>query len=235
MKHPRAEEDRKNTKITLFDFAEAIPVGEEGGPDEEQEYEDVCKGKQVNILISRWRGVYVHGQNTPVDVVKVEIFLKDDPTHMLFEKPLILLIVGERRAELTSWDIYKSYLCRFDIEHFFRFQKRQLLFNSYQTPELHRQVNWWWLCFMAYWLLYLVREATPESNKPWIRKRDSNRTASPGEVKRVFGSKIFPYLGSPSRKPLSRGKSPGRSKGTRLPRRQRHKPIKKGGRHPQAA
>lgn len=133
----------------IIRFAEAIPIGEEGGPDEEQEYEDLHNGKQISILISRWQGVYVHGQTAPVDVVKVEIFLKDDLTCMLFENPLLLLIVGERRAELTNWDIYKSYLCRFDIEHFFQFQKRQLLFKSYQTSELRRQVNWWWLCFMA--------------------------------------------------------------------------------------
>jgi hypothetical protein len=68
-----------------------------------------------------------------------------------------------------------------------------------------------------------------------LEQRDPHRTASPGEVKRVFGSKIFPYLGSPSRKPLSRGKSLGRAKGVRLPKRQRHKPVKKGGGHPQAA
>ena len=61
-----------------------------------------------------------------------------------------------------------------------------------------------------------------------MHKPDPHRTASPGEVKRVFGSKIFPYLGSPFSKPVSRGKSPGRAKGVRLPRRQRHNPLKRG-------
>ena len=80
---------------------------------------------------------------------------------------------------------------------------------------------------MAYWLLYLVRAIAPESNRPWMPKRRPNMTASPGEVKRVFGLGIFPKLGSPSRKPLPRGKSLGRKPGTILIKRARKKPIKK--------
>jgi len=162
-----------------------------------------------------------------VDVVKCEIFLKEDTSRTLFEKPLLLIVSGQKRQELTSLHVYQSYRSRFDIEHFFRFQKQQLLFSKYQTPELQRQVNWWWLCLMAYWLLYLVRAIAPESNRPWMPKRRPNMTASPGEVKRVFGLGIFPNLGSPSRKPLSRGKSLGRKKGTILIKRERKKPIKK--------
>jgi len=80
---------------------------------------------------------------------------------------------------------------------------------------------------MAYYLLYLVRHAAPACNKPWQRKRDPQKSASPGEVKRVFGLKIFLDLGSPSKKPLNRGKSKGRDKGVRLAPRRRYKPIKK--------
>ena len=211
----------------VIHFSEIVPVGDQGGPDEEHEYETVYGKKEVIVFASRWKDIYVHGQEDLVDVVKIELFLKDDLSQMLFEKPLILLVSGKRRSELTCWHIYESYLCRFDIEHLFRFLKRQLLFCSYQTPELHRQVNWWWICFMAYWLLYLVRESAPESNRPWAQKRVPQRTASPGEVKRVFGSKIFPDLGSPSRQPISRGKSKGRVKGVLLKPRKRYKPIKK--------
>ena len=212
---------------SMIRFADNVPAGDESGPDEEIEHESTCNGRQVFIFLSRWNDVHVYGQKELVDVVKCEIFLKEDTGKTLFEKPLLLIISGQRRRELTSLQVYQSYLCRFDIEHFFRFQKQQLLFSGYQTPELQRQVNWWWLCLMAYWLLYLVRAIAPESNRPWMPKRRPNMTASPGEVKRVFGSGIFPDLGSPSRKPLPRGKSPGRKQGTILTKRERKKPVKK--------
>lgn len=211
----------------MIHFAASVPPGEEGGPDEEEEYESKSGEHELDILISWWKDVRVHGREDLVDVVKIEVFLKNDPSRTLFDNPMLLLISQNRKAELTSWQIYQRYLQRFDIEHFFRFQKRQLLFGRYQTAELQRQVNWWWICFMAYYLLYLVRHVTPASNKPWQRKRDSYKSASPGEVKRVFGPRIFPDLGSPSQKPLNRGKSKGRDKGVRLPPRKRYKPVKK--------
>lgn len=213
-------------------FSENIPKGDEGGPDEEIESESIFNGKEVYVFTSRWNNVYVSGHPKLIDVVKVEFFLKSDPSKTLFENPLLLLVSGERRHELSSQEIYTSYLARFSIEHFFRFQKQQLLFCGYQTTDLQRQSNWWWICFMSYWLLYLVRQITPDSRRPWMPKRCPNRTASPGEVKRVFGSHIFPRIGSPSQKPLSRGKSNGRQKGSILSKRERKKPIKKSSKKP---
>jgi hypothetical protein len=202
-------------------------MGDEGGPDEELEHEEVLNGRKVYVLKSRWNNVYIHGRSDLVDIVKIETFLKEDVSKQLFKDPLLLVVSGAKKNELTSLEIFECYLQRFDIEHFFRFEKQQLLFCGYQTPDLQRQINWWWICLMAYWLLYLVRAVAPESNRPWMPKRRPNVTATPGEVKRVFGSKIFPSLGSPTRRPVSRGKSKGRSKGVRLKPRERKKPIKK--------
>jgi hypothetical protein len=227
-KEKRAKRGRpRKYEDPVLHFANNVPIGDEGGPDEETEHESICNGRQAFVLISRWNGVHIHGQPELVDVVKCEIFLKEDTSRTLFAKPLLLIVSGQRRQELTGLQVYESYLSRFDIEHFFRFQKQQLLFSGYQTPELQRQINWWWICLMAYWLLYLVRAMAPESNRPWMPKRRPNMTASPGEVKRVFGLNIFPDLGSPSRKPLTRGKSKGRAKGTTFVKRMRKKPIKK--------
>lgn len=224
--HPGRGRPRKY-EAPIIRFVENIPKGELGGPDEEVEHEGTRNGRPVFIFLSRWNDVYVHGQSDLVDVVKVEIFLKENLSLTLFEHPMLLIVSGQRRRELTSLEVYQSYHSRFDIEHFFRFQKQRMLLCEYQTPELHRQVNWWWICLMAYWLLYLVREIAPESNRPWAQKRKPGMTASPGEVKRVFRLKIFPDLTSPSKKPLSRGKSKGRAKGFLLPKRPRRKPIKK--------
>lgn len=80
---------------------------------------------------------------------------------------------------------------------------------------------------MAYWLLYHVRHIGQGSTRPWHKKRDSAKPGGPGEVKRLFATKIFPILGSPSRSPIKREKSRGRELGTRLPKRERKKVVKK--------
>jgi len=108
-----------------------------------------------------------------------------------------------------------------------RFVKQKLLFCAYQTPELDHQISWWWFCCMAYWLLYHVRHIGHGSTRPWHKKRDSTKSASSGEVKRLFATRIFPALGSPTPPPIKREKSRGRQLGTRFPKRQRKKVVKK--------
>ena len=193
---------------------------------EEYEYEDTVKHQPVDVLLNRWNDVYIEGHSELVDVVKVEIFAKDDYTKTLLP-PLLLILSGKRRRDITALEAYQSYRRRFDIEHFFRFVKQKLLFCAYQTPELDHQISWWWFCCMAYWLLYQVRHIGQGSTRPWHKKRDSKRPAGPGEVKRLFATRIFPVLGSPSHPPTIREKSRGRKIGTRFPKRERKKVIKK--------
>lgn len=214
-------------------FIEDMPPGTEGGSDEEYDYEDTIKRQGVIVLLNRWNDVYVEGQSKVVDVVKVEIFTKNDYTKTLLP-PLLLILSGERRREITALEAYQSYRRRFDIEHFFRFVKQKLLFSAYQTPELDHQISWWWFCCMAYWLLYHVRHVGKESTRPW-HKKDSTKPAGPGEVKRLFAIRIFPVLGSPCPPPISREKSKGREIGTRFPKRERKKVIKKNKKRRKAA
>src|SRR5271156_1792289 len=95
------------------------------------------------------------------------------------------------------------------------------------TPELDHQISWWWFCCMAYWLLYHVRHIGQGSTRPWHKTRDATKPAGPGEVKRLFAIRIFPVLDSPSHPPTNREKSLGRQFGTRFPKRERKKVVKK--------
>jgi len=210
----------------IIRFIEDLPPGSEGGSDEEGEYTDTIKKQLVDVLLNRWNDVHVEGHSKLVDVVKVEIFSKNDSTKSLFP-PLLLILSGKRRREIIALDAYQSYRRRFDIEHFFRFSKQKLLFCVYQTPDLDHQISWWWFCSMAYWLLYHVRHVARGLTRPWHKKRDLDGPAGPGKVKRLFAIKIFPVLGSPSLPPINRVKSQGRQFGTRLLKRERKKVIKK--------
>ena len=223
--HDRRGRPRKYEPGTIR-FTEDKPPDTEGGSDEESEYEDAIKHQLVDVLLNRWNDVHIQGHSKLVDVVKVEIFAKDDCKKTLLS-PLLLILSGKRRREITALDAYQSYRRRFDIEHFFRFVKQKLLFCAYQTPELDHQISWWWFCCMAYWLLYHVRHIGQGSTRPWYKKRDATKPSGPGEVKRLFATKIFPELGSPTRPPINQEKSRGRELGTRFPKRSPKRVIKK--------
>ena len=66
------------------------------------------------------------------------------------KRPLWLLVMGERRHELTLLHIYQSYGSRFNLEHFFRFGKQKLCLASFQTPDVEREKTWWQLVHVAY-------------------------------------------------------------------------------------
>jgi hypothetical protein len=116
------------------------PPGTEGGSDEESEHEDTINRQEVVVLLNRWNDVYIEGHSKLVDMVKVEIFARHDGTKTLLP-PMLLIISGERRREITALEVYQCYRRRFDIEHFFRFAKQKLLFCAYQTPDLDHQIS----------------------------------------------------------------------------------------------
>ncbi len=88
---------------------------------------------------------------------------------------------------------------------------------------------------MAYWLLYHVRHVAQGPTRPWHKKQDATKPTGPGEVKRLFATRIFPVLGSPSPPPTQREKSRGREFGACFSKRERKKVVKKRKEQRQAA
>lgn len=205
--------DNRNKEKTACDLEEEFPV--------------IHNGKEVIALLSRWNNIVLFGRSDEVDVIKVEIFSKESPWNPLYDECMLLVVSGKQRHKISSLQAYEEYARRFQIEHFFRFQKQELLFGAFGTPNLGSQTIWWWICLMSYWLLFLTREFPTQANRPWLPKRKEGITGSPGEVKRSFASNIFPVIGSPSKLPKIRGKSLGRKKGTQIPKRTRYKVVKK--------
>ncbi len=91
-------------KPGIIRFIEDLPPGIEGGSDEEYEFEDAIKQRRVDVLLNRWNGVHIEGHSELVDVVKVEIFAQDDCQEVLFS-PLLLILSGKRRGEITALDL----------------------------------------------------------------------------------------------------------------------------------
>jgi hypothetical protein len=104
-----------------------------------------------NLLMTGKRDIPMHSYPFTLILIRV----KDTQGEEVFKHPLWLIIIGERRQEITLGDAYEAYRQRYDLEHFFRFGKQKLLMTSYQTPDVEHEQNWWEIVVLAYALLYV--------------------------------------------------------------------------------
>jgi len=117
---------------------------------------------------------------------------------------------------LVVWHWYQR---RFTIEHGFRFYKHSLGWTTIRPRHPAAADLWTWLLAAALWQLWLARSLIADQQLPWERPVSSDRL-SPGRVHRAF-SGFLAGLGSPTRAPKMRGKSPGRTSNTPKGPRQR--------------
>ena len=198
-------------------------------------HETSRRGKKYRVEIQVWHNLLMRGKAKPEPLPMhkhpfslVRIVRYDEDGNEAFKRPLWLIVMGERRHELAPKHIYEAYLCRYDIEHFFRFGKQKLLLNGFQTPEVKREENWWQLVHIAYAQLWMARHLADALPRPWERNLPSmkQRLISPTLVQRDF-ARIIRQLGTPAQPPKLRGISPGRRQGMKLPPRPHHKVVVK--------
>jgi hypothetical protein len=184
------------------------------------------------VEIQAWHNLLMRGKKDipmhqhPFTLVKIHWY--DPQGQALFQKPLWLIVMGDRRTELTLLDIHPSYLQRYDLEHFFRFGKQKLLLDKFQTPDVNHEENWWRLVALAYLQLWAAKELVSQLPRPWERYLPSvvNKLVTPATAQRDM-DRIIRQIGTPSPAPKPRGKSPGRPLGLVLAPRKRHTVVKK--------
>lgn len=198
-------------------------------------WETSPKGKVYRVEVQAWKNMVMTGKNKPKRLpmhkypfTLVRIVRYDEGGNPAFKRPLWIIVMGVRRHEFTLKHIYQAYVCRFDIEHFFRFGKQKLLLADFQTPEVEREENWWQLAHIAYAQLWMARHVVDALPRPWERNLPAmkQRRISPTLVQRDF-ARIIRQLGTPSQPPKPRNISPGRRQGTKLPKRPRQKVVVK--------
>jgi len=88
--------------------------------------------------------------------------------------------------------------------------------------------NWWQIGQLAYVQLWLARSLSSALPRPWERYLPimPAAEATPSAVQRDW-ERITRQIGTPAAAPKPRGKSAGRAKGARPPRRKRCPVIKK--------
>ena len=195
------------------------------------------RGRSYQVEIRAWQHMLMHGtlqcamREHPFTLV--QIIWYDQHGQVAFKRPIWLIVMGQRRAELTLKDIWQAYDQRYDLEHFIRFGKQRLLLTQYQTPDTEHEENWWQLVQLAYVQLYLARELANKLPRPWERYRPVRPgvVASPSQTQRDFG-RIIRQFGTFAKPPKPRGNPSGRAKGTRLTPRPRPDVVRKGKKPP---
>jgi len=203
------------------------------------------RGRVYQVKIEAWQDMLtlaphasagVRGKRKPIYIpmhhypfTLVRICLYNDKGLPAYPQALWVIVMGEQRNRLSLLDIFTTYHQRYDLEHFFRFGKQRLLLDSFQTPEVKHEENWWSLAHLAYLQLWVARPYAENHPHPWERSRPSSKTPSlsPTRVQRDFG-RIIRQIGTPATLPERRGYSPGRPKGTVLAHRPRLAPVYKG-------
>jgi DDE superfamily endonuclease len=193
------------------------------------------RGKRYRVEIMTWNNCLMRGQRKPkllpmqrYPFTLLRIVFYDQTGKEAFGHPLWLIVLGQRRHELNDMEIYHAYTRRYDLEHFFRFGKQQLLLADFQSPDSEREEAWWQLVHIAYAQLWLARDVVVALPRPWERNLPSiqTRQISPSLAQRDFG-RIIRQIGTPAQPPKVRGISAGRKYGTRLPPRPRQKVVVK--------
>lgn len=205
-------------------------------PDDELTvHEQSRRGKLYRVEIQAWHNMLMRGKQKPTPMpmhqhpfTLIRIVRYHADGSLACKNPLWLLVIGQRRHEISLADCYQAYRQRFDLEHFFRFGKQKMLLTSFQTPEDWREENWWQLVHIAYAQLWLARSVAICLPRPWERNLPAykQKLLSPSAVQRDFG-RIIRQIGSPAAPPKPRGISPGRPLGTKLEPRPKQKVVVK--------
>lgn len=130
---------------------------------------------------------------------------------------------GTKRDPRESWfvwvaqeplalsEVAASYRRRFSHEHCYRFLKQDLLWTKVHVRTPEQFERWSLVVATAMNFLVLARSLGQAAYHPWERRRER---VTPRQVRRIMAG-ILSQVGTPTRVPKPRGKSPGRAKGCR--------------------
>jgi len=120
---------------------------------------------------------------------------------------LWLAWVGEQMPSLEQ--IWRLYLRRFAIDHWYRFAKQRLHWTLPQLLTPQQALRWSDLMPLLSWQLWLARQLVIDTPLPW-QKTQTNLTL--GRVAQGFAA-LLVRIGSPACSPKPRGNSLGWNSG----------------------
>lgn len=162
--------------------------------------------KYGRVQLMRWSNF--HFKQSPqrgMEIIRVEV----------------LEAVGRKRKFQVLWlawlgqvmpplqELWRIYLRRFALEHWYRFAKQRLHWTQPQLSSNQALERWSLLVVLMTWQLWLARNECKDSPLPWQSPQDK---LAPGRIAQGFAS-ILAAIGTPAKAPKPCGKSPGRATG----------------------
>ncbi len=206
------------------------------------------RGRLLKVTISCWSNMLMRGSHgcpmhsLPFTLMQIQVI---SPEGLRIWKPMWLIMIGQRRNELTITEAYQSYRQRYDVEHLLRFEregrrgflamsnhavgKQRLLLNASATPKVEHEENWVELSCLAYVQLWAARKLALSLPRSWelIYRQKPRVFFLPVWFARDM-NRIITEIGTPANLPKPRGYSGGRTTGMIQTKRTRHQVIKKG-------
>ena len=168
-----------------------------------------------------WQDLHFSGSAlTPMQLVLVERLEVESLQPK--SKPLWLVWFGQSMLSLSQ--IWRKYLRRFAVDHWYRFIKQRLHWTVPHLSTPQQCERWSDLMPIMTWELWLARDLVSQHHLPW-QKPSQNLT--PGRVAQSI-SLLLPEIGTPAVAPKLRGKSPGWTEGNKRTKRTRYPVVKKG-------
>ncbi len=160
------------------------------------------KGRLLNVKIRSWSNMLMRGSHDcpmhrqPFTLMQIQV---NTPEGIRIWKPMWLIMIGQRRDELSSTEAYQAYRQRYDIEHLLRFGKQRLLLNASATPEVEHEENWVRISFLAYVQLWAARKLALTLPRPWERylPQKTESFLTPSQVQRDM-KRIITEIGTPA-------------------------------------
>lgn len=181
---------------------------------------EVDDPKLKRVRVSLWKNLHFRKATTrPMSMIRVERI--DEQGNQRVSKPLWLAWVGEEMPPIE--EVWRLYLRRFTIDHWYRFLKQRLHWTVPKLSTPKQCERWSDLMPLMTWELWLARDLVADNPLPWQKSSDK---MTPGRVAQAMGS-IFAVIGTPAQPPKPRGKSPGWKTDQPRKRRIRYPIVKK--------
>ena len=191
------------------------------------------RNKERTIHISKWKNICMKGhddagiQRELFSIIRIQVH--DKHGHRVYNNDLWLMYYEKGSVNLNLIEIWEDYRSRFNIEHFFRFGKNNLLMTAFETETTEHEENWIRFVMYAFHQIYHGRNITEYMPRKWDRKRTLKKgdTLPPSIAQRGMLI-LLQSLDAVSRPNKTRGISEGRKLGSKLKAKENAPVIKKG-------
>ncbi len=224
---------KRNRK--LYRRAPAAPLGKRGAPRKDGDLFQGSKPETWGEPDQQWQGTDEQGKPIQVFAWHHLHFRQAREIEVSVYRVLRERAKGTRRDPVESWfcwrgpvplplcEVVSTYRYRFSHEHTYRFLKQDLFWSKVRVRSPEQFERWSLIVATAMNQLVLARSLGQASFRPWERRQE---VVTPRQVRRCMPA-ILTQLGTPARVPKTRGKSPGRVKGTCIAKAVRYQVIRK--------